>query len=229
MGSFTRMQVDTYDERTMFSARFPLVAAFPTPDAIAAVMPTSHRFRDADVVRRELGASPGGHALRRTTHAEWSTANTIMVPVPAELIDAHAAEVADVVSHPRTPTTSPTTSPTAIPPFDEHRDAQLALMRRRIEVDPITWATGVAQADERGMIIVAEQTRDWAPWAPMLRFAVSLREIDKTNLVLRAAEHRLRLIARRLLDAQSFTDVRVDDTLGLLPQMQCAVAALLGR
>jgi len=42
----------------MFSARFPLVAAFPTSDAIAAVMPTSHRFRDADVVRRELGARP---------------------------------------------------------------------------------------------------------------------------------------------------------------------------
>lgn len=90
------------------------------------------------------------------------------------------------------------------------------------------WATRVAQTNERGMIVVAEHFRDWAPWVPMIRFALQLRELDHQNLVLRAAEHRLRLIAR-MLDAMTLTDGLVDDTLNVPPVMQRAVTTLLGR
>jgi len=37
------VRVDTYDEREMmFGAMYPLVAAYETPEAIAAVMPVTH-------------------------------------------------------------------------------------------------------------------------------------------------------------------------------------------
>lgn len=217
--------VDFYDEREMFSTLYPLVAAWPTPETIAAVMPVEHRLQDPEVARRELGNPPRAHALRRRSSEAWSAANTIIVPIPDELLHAHQVEVADILARPP----ARPTQARSVGFFDAHRDAQLGLLRRRIEVDPERWAHEVAGGNEREMIALAEHTRDWAPWVPLLNFALVLRDLDGQSLILRAAEHRLRLVARRLLDAQGFTDVLVDDTLGLPPQMQRAVTTLLGR
>lgn len=219
--------IDSYDERAMFGSFFPLVSAFPTPEAIAAVMPATHPLADVRTARRELH-SPAGHAVRRRTGEPWSRNNVEVVRIPDELLDAHAVEVADVLAHPP-PRTPYAASTQTFAPIDEHRDAQLSLLRRRVDVDPIEWATRVAQTDERGMIAVAEHARDWAPWVPMLRFALSLREVDDANLVLRAAEHRLRLVARRMLDAMTLTQVLVDDTLNIPPVMQRALSSVLDR
>jgi len=222
------MAVADYDEREMFSALFPLVAAWPTPETIAAVMPRWHKLADPDAVRRELVVPDYPHAIRRHNTAAWSRENVAVVRIPHELLACHAAEVADVVASPeRARAVAPATR---CVPNDEHLVAQLALLRRRpLEVAPLVWAHRVAHTDERGLILLAEDTRDWAPWVPMLRVAKSLRELDESNVVLRAAEHRLRLIARRMLDAMTLTDVLVDDTLNLPPVMQRAVTELLGR
>lgn len=217
--------IDSYDEREMFSALFPLVASYPMPETIAAVMPVAHRLHDVAVVCRELGSPPAGHALRRCSPEPWSAANTIIVPIPDELLPAHHVEVVDFLAHP--PTCS--MQALAVGLFDAYRDAQLGLLRQRIDIDPERWAHAVAHGNEREMIALAEHTRDWAPWAPLINFALALRDLDDSNRVLRAAEHRLRLVARRLLDAQGFTDVLVGDTLGLPSQMQRAVTTLLGR
>jgi hypothetical protein len=219
------VNIDTYDEREMFSALFPTVAAFPTPETIAAVMPVHHRFHEVAVLQRELGAPPQGHALRRRSSDAWAATNTNIVPIPNELLDAHTVEVVDVLARP--PARS--TLGGSVGFFDTYREAQLGVMRRRIEVDPERWAHDVARGNEREMIALAEHAHDPSPWVPMINFATALRELDASNIVLRAAEHRLRLVARRLLDAQGFTDVLVDDTLGLPTQMQRAVATLLGR
>jgi hypothetical protein len=209
----------------MFSALFPLVAAFPMPETIAAVMPVQYRLHDVAVVCRELGRPPAGHALRRCSPEPWSAANTIIVPIPDELLPAHHVEVADFLAHP--PPCS--MQARAVGLFDAYRDAQLGLLRERIEIDPERWAHAVAHSNEREMMGLAEQSRDWAPWVAMIHFAHALRELDDSNPLLRAAEHRLRLIARRLLDAQGFADVLVDDTLGLPLAMQRAITTLLGR
>lgn len=206
-------RIDEYDERVMYGVLFPLVAAFPTAETIAAVMPVQHR----------LSTPPPGHALRRRSPDAWSAVNTLVVRIPDELLQGHTAEVADVLTQQRIPS-APTRSSGL---FDAYADAQLGLMRGRI-ADPERWAHEVVSSTEREMIALAEHTGDWSPWSPMIRFGSLLRELDD-NLVRRAAEHRLRLIARRLLDAQGFTDVLVDDTLGLPPQMQRAVTTLLGR
>lgn len=219
------MRVDEYDEGAMFSALFPLVAAWPTPETIAAVMPVEHRLRDPEAAHRDLGAPARGHALRRRSSDAWSSANIVVVPIPDELLKSHEAEAADILARP--PTRSMQARPVGF--FDAYRDAQLGLMRRRVGVDPERWAHDVAHGNEREMIALAEHTRDWAPWAPLINFALMLRELDSSHLVLRAAEHRLRLVARRLLDAQGFSDILVDDTLDLPPQMQCFVTSLLGR
>ncbi|MGE0790069.1 MAG: hypothetical protein AB7S26_30630 [Sandaracinaceae bacterium] len=216
--------VDTYDEREMFGVSFAFVAAFPTPETIAAVMPIADRLHNAAAMRRELGSPPPGHAVRRRSWGPWSVSNATVVSIPDEFLDAHAAEVADVLAGPP----ARATQAVAAGFFDTHRDAQLGLLRRRIEVDPERWAYDVAHGNEREMMLLAEHTRDWAPWVPLINFAVALRELDQSSPVLRAAEHRLRLIARRLLDAQGFAAVRVDDTLGLRPQIERAVRSLLG-
>ncbi|MFO0684930.1 MAG: hypothetical protein U0234_22925 [Sandaracinus sp.] len=221
------MTADDYDERTMFGALFPLVAAWPTLETVAAVMPAGHPLADVQTARRERLAPPAGYAVRRRTTAPWSHDNAEVVRIPDELLDAHAAEVADVIADPPARGAHPVS--THFAPLDEHRDAQLSLLRRRFEVDPVAWASRVAQIDERSMIALAEHTRDWAPWTCMIQFALSLRELDESNLVLRAAEHRLRLIARRMLDAMTLTDVRVDDTLAVPPMMQRALVTLFDR
>lgn len=222
------MSTDDYDEREMYSVLLPLVAAWPTPETIAVTMPARHPLADPHAARRELHAPPAGYAVRRRTPDPWSRDNVEVVQVPSELLEAHAVEVANVLAHPRA-TIRHTPSTETFAPVDEHREAQLSLLRRRIEVDPIAWAMRVARMNEREMIALATHTRDWAPWVPMLRLAVSLRELDEAGLVLRAAEHRLRLIARRMLDAMTLTEVLVDDTINLPPIMQRALGRLFGR
>lgn len=82
----------------MFSALFTLVAAWPTPATIAAVMPAQHPFADPEVAWRELLGPSAVHAVRRRTTASWSRQNADVVRIPAELLAA--AEVADVVASP---------------------------------------------------------------------------------------------------------------------------------
>jgi hypothetical protein len=227
--SASQPTLDDYEEREMFTASFPLVAAFPVPEAMTAVMPRRVPLADPDVVRRELGNPAAGHALRRRSTAEpWSGDNTVIVPIPDELRAAHAVEAADIVADPPARSPLPRRRYT-LAPMAEYNAASVAVLRGRIEFDAIKWATAIGCITARSMIQLVEVTHDWCPWTPMLRVAMTLRDFDPEHIEFRAAEHRLRLVARRLLDAQGFGTVRVDDTLAHQPPLGRAVEAMLGR
>jgi hypothetical protein len=207
------MHLDTYDEREMFSDTYPLLAAYPTVAAVAS-------FPRAAVGRVQCGP---GEAIRRISICEaWSEDNIVEVRIPSELIAAHAAEVASfAIARP-----APGTASRSIPPVDEYRIAALAVMRREAAFDAARWALGVLRTDERGMLRLIEQSRDWCAWAPMIRFAHAAREHDER---MSRAEGRLRLIARRVLNASGLTNVLVDDTLAHKPSMQQAICGMLTR
>lgn len=78
------------------------------------------------------------------------------------------------------------------------------------------------------LVQLVRETHDWCAWVPLLVLVMRARRhlaLDD----LRAAEHNLRLLARRLLDAQGFRRVRVDDVLAHRPRFQSAVLATTGQ
>lgn len=206
--------VDTYDEREMFGARYPLVSAFPTPAAVAALVPG---FEPS-------AALPPHHGIRRQSPEPWRPDNCCVVPIPPELRDAHAAEVAEVCAQP--PPRTPPEARYPLAPVEEYREASLALIGGYCRTDPETWAGVVAGLDTSDFILLVEETADWCAWNPMIRFVSGLRSMHDHHW-LRAAEHRLRLIARRLLDAQGFGAVAVNDTLAHPPGYQRGIYAVL--
>jgi hypothetical protein len=205
------MQLDTYDERVMFSDAFPLLAAYPTSAALTRFPQIKTRFKECKVRK----------AVRRVSIYEpWSEDNVVFVRIPAELVDAHAAEVSAF----RVPAPAKRINSRQSAPVDEYRIASLAVMRRETVFDAARWARGVLRGDEQGMLSIIEQKRDWCAWAPMIRLAQRARESD---VLMDRAENRLRLIARRLLDASGFAKVRVDDTLAHQPALQRALCTTL--
>lgn len=75
------------------------------------------------------------------------------------------------------------------------------------------------------LIQLVRQTHDWCAWVPLLVLVLRARSIVAPDDV-RAAEHNLRLLARRLLDAQGLGLVRVDDVLAHPSRLQAAVREL---
>lgn len=205
------MHLDTYDEREMFSDAFPLLAAYPTVTAVASFAHTKVGH---------VRCRPGEAIRRVSIFDAWRHDNINIVRVPAEFVAAHAVETQ------RFATARPSrgTPSSGISPMNEYRVAAIAGMRGEVTFDAALWAHGVLRTDEQGMLRVIEQSRDWCAWAPMIRLAHVARDYDEW---MGPAENRLRLVARRLLDASGLANVRVDDTLGNETSMQQAVCRTL--
>ena len=116
----------------------------------------------------------------------------------------------------------------ALAPISAYYAATRALTHRRIARDEALALGGIARLMTILMLVqLTRETRDWCAWVPLLLVVKRVRAtIDSRDL--RAAEHNLRLLARRLLDAQGFGRVRVDDVLAHPPRLQHAVLERVG-
>lgn len=111
----------------------------------------------------------------------------------------------------------------ALAPVSAYFVATRALTRRKIPSDEAVLIARIAQHMTLPILIqLARETRDWCAWVPLLRVVMSARlHLDLVDL--RAAEHNLRLLGRRLLDAQGFGRVALEDVMAQPSSLQSAV------
>lgn len=118
----------------------------------------------------------------------------------------------------------------ALAPTSAYYAATRALTRRYIARDEALALGRIARLMTLPMLVqLARETQDWCAWVPLLLVVQRARSsIESRDM--QAGEHNLRLLARRLLDAQGFRRLRVDDVLAHPPRLQSAVAEMvLGR
>lgn len=112
-------------------------------------------------------------------------------------------------------------------PTTAYFTATRALTRGTIEPDElIVMARIIQRMTLASLIQLVRETHDWCAWVPLLVLVMRARRRDRSE-DLRAAEHNLRLLGRRLLDAQGFVRVRVDDVLAHPPQLQVAMQEMV--
>lgn len=112
-------------------------------------------------------------------------------------------------------------------PTTAYFTATRALTRGQIEPDELLVMARIIQRMTLASLVqLVRETHDWCAWVPLLVLVMRARRRDRSE-DLRAAEHNLRLLGRRLLDAQGFARVRVDDVLAHPPQLQVAMQEMV--
>ena len=112
-------------------------------------------------------------------------------------------------------------------PTAAYLTATRALTSGTVSVDQVIIIARIAQRmDFITLVQLVRETCDWCAWVPLLVLMLRARQRWRSE-DLRAAEHNLRLLGRRLLDAQGFTPVQVDDVLAQAPRIQTAMQQLV--
>ena len=116
---------------------------------------------------------------------------------------------------------------TALAPTSAFHEASRAVTMSRLDREDLdVIARIVLRMTFASLVQLLRETDDWCAWVPLLVVVMRGRQHEDTA-VLRAAEAHLRGLARRVLDAQGFRRVRVEDVLGQPPKLQRALQALL--
>lgn len=115
----------------------------------------------------------------------------------------------------------------ALAPVSAYFVATRALTGRRIGLDEVVLLARIAQRITLPVLIqLARETGDWCAWLPLLLVVLQGRRQLK-DVDLRVAEHNLRLLGRRLLDAQGFERVRLEDVMAHPPRLQRAAQEMV--
>jgi hypothetical protein len=95
-------------------------------------------------------------------------------------------------------------------PTSAYYAATRALTKGHVSTDELVLLARIVQRRTFAVLVqLGRERHDWCAWVPLLLLIMRVRR-GLALEDLRAAEHNLRLLARRLLDAQDFRRVRVD-------------------